>query len=32
MAKVNLLNQAGSFMSEIFISELHDNANNKTRK
>ena len=32
MAKFNLLNQAESFMSERNISQLHDNANKKTRK
>ena len=32
MAKVNFLNQAESFMSEIFMSQLHDNAHKKTRK
>ena len=32
MAKVNFLNQAESFMSESYISQLHGNANKKTRK
>ena len=32
MAKVNLLNQAESFTSESYISQLHGNANKKTRK
>ena len=32
MAKFNLLNQAESFMSESNISQLHGNANKKTRK
>ena len=31
MAKINSLNQAESFMSESYISQLHDKANNKTR-
>ena len=29
MAKVNFLNQAESFMSESYISQLHVNANKK---
>ena len=32
MAKVKFLNQAESFMSENYISQLHGNAHNKTRK
>ena len=32
MAKVNLLNQAESIMSENCISQLHGNANKKTKK
>ena len=32
MAKVNFLNQAESFMWENYISQLHGNAYNKTRK
>ena len=32
MAKVNFLNQAESFMSDSHISQLHGNANKKTRK
>ena len=32
MAKVNLLNQAESFMSENWISQVHGNANKKTKK
>ena len=32
MAKVNLLNQAESLMSESCISQRHDNALKKTRK
>ena len=32
MAKANFLNQAESFMSESYISQIHDNANKKTRK
>ena len=32
MAKVNCLNQAESFMSESYNSQLHGNANKKTRK
>ena len=32
MATVNFLNQARSFMSESYISQLHGNAHNKTRK
>ena len=32
MTKVNFLNQAESFMSESYISQLHGNAHNKTRK
>ena len=32
MAKVNFLNQAQSFMSESYISQLHGNASKKTRK
>ena len=30
MVKVNSLNQAASFMSKSYISQLHGNANNKT--
>ena len=32
MAKVNILNQTESFMSENYISQLYGNAHNKTRK
>ena len=32
MAEVNFLNQAESFMSESYISQLHGNAHKKTRK
>ena len=32
MAKVNLINQAESFKSGSCISQLHSNANKKTRK
>ena len=32
MAKVNFLNQAESFMSESYISQLYGNAYKKTRK
>ena len=32
MAKVNFLNQAESFMSERYISQLHGNAHKKIRK
>ena len=32
MAKVNFLNQAESFKSESYISQLHGNSNKKTRK
>ena len=32
MAKVYVLNQAESLMSESYISQLHDNANKKTWK
>ena len=32
MAKVKFLNQAESFMSESYISQLHGNEHNKTRK
>ena len=32
MAKVNFLNQAESFMSENYISQLHRNANKKNKK
>ena len=32
IGKVNFLNQAESFMSESYISQLHGNAHNKTRK
>ena len=32
MAKFNFFNQAESFMSESYISQLHGNANEKTRK
>ena len=32
MAKGKFLNQAESFMSERYISQLHDNANKKNRK
>ena len=32
MAKVNFLNQAESFMSENYISQLHSNVNKKTKK
>ena len=32
MAKVNLLNQAESLMSESNFSQLHGNANKKNRK
>ena len=32
MAEVKFLNQAESFMSESYISQLHGNANKKTRK
>ena len=32
MTKVNFLNQAESFKSESYISQLHGNANKKTRK
>ena len=32
MAKVNLLNQAESLMSESNVSQLHGNANKKNRK
>ena len=32
MAEVNFLNQADSFMSESYISQLHRNAHKKTRK
>ena len=31
IAQVNFLSQGGSFMSEIYIYQLHNNAN-KTRK
>ena len=31
MAKVNFLNQAGSFMSVTYISQLHGNAHKGTR-
>ena len=32
MVKVNFLNQAESFMSENYISQLHGNVNKKTKK
>ena len=32
MAKGNFLNESELFMSESFISQLHGNASNKTRK
>ena len=32
MAKVNFLNQAESFMSENYISQLHGSVNKKTKK
>ena len=32
MAKFNFFNQAESFMSESYISQLHGNAHEKTRK
>ena len=32
MTKVNFLNQAESIKSESYISQLHGNANKKTRK
>ena len=32
MTKVNFLNQAESFMSESYISQLDGNANKKTKK
>ena len=32
MAKVNILKQAGSFMSKSNISQLHGNAHKKSRK
>ena len=32
IAKVNFLNQAKWFMSESYISQLHGNAHDKTRK
>ena len=32
MTKVKFLNQAESFMSERYISQLHRSANKKTRK
>ena len=32
MAKVNFLNQAESFMSESYISQLHGNAHTKKQK
>ena len=32
MAKVNFLNQAESFILESYISQLHGNANKKTKK
>ena len=32
ITKVNFTNQAESFMSESYISQLHGNAHNKTRK
>ena len=32
MAKVNFLNQVESVMSEKYISQLHGNSYNKTRK
>ena len=32
MAKVNFLNQAESFMSENYISQLHGNVNRKPKK
>ena len=32
MTKVNFLNQAESFMSESYISQLHGNVNKKARK
>ena len=32
MAKVNFVNQAESFMSETYFSQVHGNAQKKTRK
>ena len=32
MAEVNFLNQAESFMSESYTSQLHGNVHKKTRK
>ena len=32
IAKINFLNQAESFMSERYISKLHGNAHEKTKK
>ena len=32
MAKVDFSNQAESFISQSYISQLHGNANKKTRK
>ena len=32
MAQVNFLNQAESFISKSYISQLHGNAHEKTRK
>ena len=32
IGEVNFLNQAESFMSESYISQLHGNVHNKTRK
>ena len=32
ITKVNFTNQAESFMSESYISQVHGNAYNKTRK